>query len=164
MLRCLLRGIHRAITRRRHPMPIGRDRRNPQNSNLLGLRTTANQHVASGVFLVRESRTHPTHAEEWPVRCRPLGQGYVWRPDEVAMDGAQPPELYSLSGQSTVEGDVISRLYFMKVKYLSQLRRISCWAPSAHEARSVTIQISRFAICRAFVRRQRAFLLPYSYD
>ncbi|GBP45126.1 hypothetical protein EVAR_33231_1 [Eumeta japonica] len=31
-------------------MPIGRDRRSPQSSNLLGLRTTANQQVASGVF------------------------------------------------------------------------------------------------------------------
>ncbi|GBP43576.1 hypothetical protein EVAR_87493_1 [Eumeta japonica] len=40
----------RAITRRRHPMPIGHDRRSPQSSNLLGLRTTANQQVASGVF------------------------------------------------------------------------------------------------------------------
>ncbi|GBP88720.1 Probable RNA-directed DNA polymerase from transposon BS [Eumeta japonica] len=40
----------RAITRRRHPMPIGRDRRSPQSSNLLGLRTTANQQLDSGVF------------------------------------------------------------------------------------------------------------------
>ncbi|GBP14945.1 hypothetical protein EVAR_6596_1 [Eumeta japonica] len=31
-------------------MPIGRDRRSPQSSNLLRLRTIANQHVASGVF------------------------------------------------------------------------------------------------------------------
>ncbi|GBP74777.1 hypothetical protein EVAR_98162_1 [Eumeta japonica] len=38
------------ITRRRHLMPIGRDRQSPQSSNLLGLQTTANQHVASGVF------------------------------------------------------------------------------------------------------------------
>ncbi|GBP32505.1 hypothetical protein EVAR_23914_1 [Eumeta japonica] len=42
--------VERAITRRRHPMPIGRDRQSPQSSNLLGLRTTANQHVASEVF------------------------------------------------------------------------------------------------------------------
>ncbi|GBP24145.1 hypothetical protein EVAR_10368_1 [Eumeta japonica] len=40
----------RTIRRRRHPMPIGRDRRSPQSSNLLGLRTTANQQVASRVF------------------------------------------------------------------------------------------------------------------
>ncbi|GBP96934.1 hypothetical protein EVAR_77047_1 [Eumeta japonica] len=50
MPRCPPCGIHRAITRRRHPMPIGRDRRSPQSSNSLGLRTTANQQVASGVF------------------------------------------------------------------------------------------------------------------
>ncbi|GBP22142.1 hypothetical protein EVAR_10651_1 [Eumeta japonica] len=31
-------------------MPIGRDRRSPQSSNLSGLRTTANQQVDSGVF------------------------------------------------------------------------------------------------------------------
>ncbi|GBP27647.1 hypothetical protein EVAR_12691_1 [Eumeta japonica] len=50
MPRCPPCGIHRAITRRRHPMPIGRDRRSSQSSKLLGLRTTANQQVASGVF------------------------------------------------------------------------------------------------------------------
>ncbi|GBP94599.1 hypothetical protein EVAR_65924_1 [Eumeta japonica] len=50
MPRCPLRGIHMAITRRRHPMPIGRDGRSPQCSNLLGLRTRANQQVASEVF------------------------------------------------------------------------------------------------------------------
>ncbi|GBP92316.1 RNA-directed DNA polymerase from mobile element jockey [Eumeta japonica] len=33
----------------RHLMPIGRDRRSPQSSNLLGLQTTAKQYVASGV-------------------------------------------------------------------------------------------------------------------
>ncbi|GBP32437.1 hypothetical protein EVAR_81244_1 [Eumeta japonica] len=42
--------VERATRRRRHPMPIGRDRRSPQSSNLLGLRTTVNQQVASGVF------------------------------------------------------------------------------------------------------------------
>ncbi|GBP82767.1 hypothetical protein EVAR_94925_1 [Eumeta japonica] len=42
--------VERAITCRRHSMPIGGDRRSPQSSNSLGLRTTANQQVASGVF------------------------------------------------------------------------------------------------------------------
>ncbi|GBP78137.1 hypothetical protein EVAR_59932_1 [Eumeta japonica] len=51
---------------RRHPMTIGRDRRSPQSPNKLGLRTTANQHVALEV-LVRESRIHPTHAGAWQL-------------------------------------------------------------------------------------------------
>ncbi|GBP47725.1 hypothetical protein EVAR_14256_1 [Eumeta japonica] len=44
-------------------MPIGRDRRSPKNSNLLGLRTTADQHVASGVFW----SVKVTHAGAWQL-------------------------------------------------------------------------------------------------
>ncbi|GBP04845.1 RNA-directed DNA polymerase from mobile element jockey [Eumeta japonica] len=62
----LIAEVERAIRRRRHPMPIGRDRRNPQNSNLLGLRTTANQQAASGVFWSVKIG-HPTHAGAWIV-------------------------------------------------------------------------------------------------
>ncbi|GBP29631.1 hypothetical protein EVAR_79180_1 [Eumeta japonica] len=44
-------------------MPIGRDRRSPQSSNLLGLRTTANQQVASGFFwAVKVGHTPRTRA------------------------------------------------------------------------------------------------------
>ncbi|GBP61557.1 hypothetical protein EVAR_46418_1 [Eumeta japonica] len=50
MPRCPPLGIRRTITCRWHPMPISRDRRSPQISNLLGLRTTAKKYVASGVF------------------------------------------------------------------------------------------------------------------
>ncbi|GBP54548.1 hypothetical protein EVAR_43420_1 [Eumeta japonica] len=80
MPRCPPCGIHRAITRRRHPMPIGRDRRSPQSSNLLGLRITANQQVASGVFWsVRVGHSPRTRFKAYVGNHRPAGR---IRPDE----------------------------------------------------------------------------------